>query len=198
MQLPNGVPQALEPADWRRLLEIAREAIITAVRHGRTLEVPEPPGPLARPAAVFVSLHKRGFLRGCIGHVAACEPLYRAVIDGAISAALHDPRFRPMAEEEIDLVDIEISVLSPMFPVPAAEAESRIQIGRHGLLISQGRRRGLLLPQVAVEYGWNARQFLEETCVKAGLPRRAWSSGAQIEMFSAEVFREEKAAANSV
>lgn len=195
MPLPNTAPLELDGEDHKRLLEIARQAIALAVREGAVLQPEKPGGRLSRPAAVFVSLHKQGSLRGCIGHVVAREPLYRAVVDAAMGAALHDPRFRPMSEDEVAQVDIEISVLSPMASVDAAEAEKRIEIGRHGLLISLDRRRGLLLPQVAVQFGWNARQFLEETCIKAGLPRQAWRSGAKVEMFTAEIFGEEKAEA---
>lgn len=172
MALPNGAPLELDGADRRRLLDIARQAITCAVQGRQAPELADPGGSLSQPAAVFVSLHKRGHLRGCIGHIVAFEPLYRAVTDAAVSAALHDPRFTPVREDELPALEIEISVLSAMVSVGPAEAESVIEIGRHGLLIARDRRRGLLLPQVAVEYGWDARQFLEETCLKAGLPPR--------------------------
>jgi AmmeMemoRadiSam system protein A len=195
MGLPNGALPELDGEDRRRLLEIARQAITLAVRKQRSLQLTDPGGRLSRPAAVFVTLHKHRALRGCIGHVTALEPLYRAVADAAVSAALQDPRFPPVRDDELGDLEIEISVLSPMVSVDPAAAEKRIEIGRHGLLVSRGRRRGLLLPQVAAEYGWTAREFLEETCLKAGLPRDAWSSGAVVQMFSAVVFGEKKAGA---
>jgi AmmeMemoRadiSam system protein A len=193
MGLPNSALPELDAEDRRRLLEIARQAIAQAVRERHGPQLSDPSGRLCRPAAVFVSLHKHRHLRGCIGHVTALEPLYRAVADAAVSAALQDPRFLPVRQDELDDLEIEISVLSTMLPVDPAQAEKLIEIGRHGLLVSRGRRRGLLLPQVAVEYGWTAREFLEETCLKANLPRDAWSSGAVVEMFSAVVFGEKKA-----
>jgi AmmeMemoRadiSam system protein A len=195
MGLPNGALPDLDAQDRRRLLEIARQAVTLAVRQQRSPQLTDPGGRLSRPAAVFVTLHKHRGLRGCIGHVTALEPLYRAVADAAVSAALQDPRFPPVRDDELGDLEIEISVLSPMVSVDPAGAEKRIEIGRDGLLVSRGRRRGLLLPQVAAEYGWTAREFLEETCLKAGLPRDAWSSGAVVEMFSAVVFGEKQAGA---
>jgi AmmeMemoRadiSam system protein A len=100
------------------------------------------------------------------------EPLGKSIGQCAASAALHDPRFTPMREEEVELAEIEVSVLSPLKVMRAEE----IEIGKHGLVIEQGRHRGLLLPQVATEYGLDLERFLEETCRKAGLPRDAWKS----------------------
>lgn len=185
-------PRQLSEQDRARLLEIARQAITTAVNQGRILQLPDPGGRLSAPAGVFVGLHKHHQLRGCIGQITARDPLYRAVIEAAISAALHDPRFPPLAKEELDEVQIEISVLSPMSELDAQAADKQIVIGRHGLMVSKGHARGLLLPQVAVQFGWDAREFLEETCFKAGLPRQAWCTGARLEIFTAEVFGEEK------
>lgn len=190
-QSSESAPQ-LDEQDRARLLQIARQAITTAVTQGRLLQLTDPGGRLNSPAGVFVSLHKHDLLRGCIGQVTARDPLYRAVIDAATSAALHDPRFPPLSREELDEVDIEISVLSPMAELDASSAEKQIVIGRHGLMVSKGANRGLLLPQVAVQFGWEAREFLEETCLKAGLPRQAWRSGARLEIFTAEVFGEKK------
>jgi len=139
-------------------------------------------------AGIFVSLHKAGELRGCVGVVEPDLPLYRAVMDTAIAASLHDPRFPPVAAGELSEIDVEISVLSQPLPVMITE----IRIGLHGLIVTRGRARGLLLPQVAVERHWSPERFLEETCRKAGLARDAWLCGARVEAFQADVFGEKK------
>lgn len=142
---------------------------------------------LYRKCGAFVTLHKAGHLRGCIGYVAPIYPLYEAVIECSVAAATQDPRFSPVSLEEVPQIDIEISALSPMEDV---EDVKSIEVGVHGLVISQHGRRGLLLPQVAVEYEWDRERFLRETCRKAGLPVDAWQQGAKIEKFSASVFGE--------
>lgn len=191
----SETPLQLGESDRARLLQVAREAITVAVNEGRLLQIADPGGGLSTPAGVFVSLHKRHVLRGCIGQLTGRRPLYRAVIEAATSAALHDPRFPPLAPEEVSEVDIEISILSPMAELSSETAEKEIVIGRHGLMVSKGHYRGLLLPQVAPQFGWDARKLLEETCLKAGLPPRAWRSGARLEIFTAEVFGEKKSQA---
>jgi AmmeMemoRadiSam system protein A len=148
---------------------------------------------LRAPAGAFVSLHKQGELRGCVGMVEPRLPLYRAVMEAALSAAFADPRFPVLRASELGSLEIEISVLSPS----RAIAPEQIQIGVHGLIVTQGRARGLLLPQVAVERGWGAEQFLEETCRKAGLARDAWRTGTKLEAFQAEVFGENSSPAES-
>ena len=188
-EIPCEAPR-LSEQERSRLLGIARLAIATAVRGGGPPHVPDPGGRLSERAGVFVSLHKDGLLRGCIGQVVHPRPLYRGVLEAATSAALRDPRFPPLGKDELSSVEIEISVLSPLLEVDSSEAESQIVIGRHGLMVSKGHSRGLLLPQVAVRFGWQPREFLEETCVKAGLPRQAWLGGACLEVFTAEVFAE--------
>ncbi len=183
---PEPVFEASE-ADRRRLLTLARRAVEVAARERRRVAlVMEESEFLQRPAASFVSLHKGALLRGCIGQVVARHPLHRAVVEAAYSAALEDPRFAPVAPEELEEISLEISVLSPLFPV----TPEQIRVGIHGLLVSLGGVRGLLLPQVATTYRWDAQQFLEETCLKAGLDPQAWKSGAQIHAFTAEVFAE--------
>jgi AmmeMemoRadiSam system protein A len=142
---------------------------------------------LHRKWGAFVTLHKAGQLRGCIGYVAPIYPLYEAVIECTVAAATQDPRFPPVTLEELPQIDVEISALSPMEEV---ENISTIEVGVHGLVISQHGRRGLLLPQVAVEYGWDCERFVRETCRKAGLSPDAWQQGAKIEKFSAMVFGE--------
>jgi AmmeMemoRadiSam system protein A len=126
-------------------------------------------------------------LRGCIGHVLAAASLYHTVAETAWAAAFRDPRFPPVTREEAPLLQIQISVLSPLQVI----AIDDIEVGRHGLVITFGSRRGLLLPQVPVELGWDRDTFLQQTCVKAGVAPDAWQRGARIEAFTAEVFGEE-------
>jgi AmmeMemoRadiSam system protein A len=168
----------------RRLLGIARAAI-TAHVHGRP--APEAPceGCLGRPAGAFVTLRTAGELRGCIGRVEAVEALARVVAHVAVAACSADPRFEAVRPHELDALALEISVLGAL---EAVAAPVDIHIGRHGIVIEQGRRRGLLLPQVAVEYGWDAETFLAQTCVKAGLQEDVWRRGASVWRFEAEVF----------
>jgi len=179
----------LSEADRQSLLGLARRAVAEAV------SPQNPPGGIPRDGVfaekrgVFVTLHVRGRLRGCIGVVDAFESLGPAVARCAASAALHDPRFSPVREEEIPSLQIELSLLSPPEPV----LPENIEMGKHGLLISQGVKRGLLLPQVAVEHHLGREQFLGETCRKAGLPANAWQEPeTQILGFFCEVFSEEE------
>jgi AmmeMemoRadiSam system protein A len=175
-------------ADRLTLLQIARAAI-SAHLQGVQAPVPDAPGDLGRPAGAFVTLRLDGTLRGCIGYLERDRPLVEVVASSAVSAASEDPRFLPIDVKELEAAHIEISVLGPLEPiVPPDPAE--IQIGRHGLVIEQGVRRGLLLPQVAVEWEWGAEAFLAHTCIKAGLPPDAWKHGAEVFRFDAEVFDE--------
>jgi AmmeMemoRadiSam system protein A len=138
----------------------------------------------------FVTLKKRGALRGCIGHVVGVKPLVRTVMEMAVQAAFHDPRFPPVTAGEVDDLTLEISVMSPLTEVGDV---SEIEVGAHGLVIRAGGRSGLLLPQVATDYGWDRETFLEHTCAKAGLPSDAWKTeGVTILKFTAEVFGEEE------
>jgi uncharacterized protein len=150
---------------------------------------------LRRPAGAFVTLNLDGSdLRGCIGSIEPVSPLYLAVASNARAAAFRDPRFAPLSRGEFERVTIEISVLSPVEPV--SDPEKDVQVGRDGLIVSRGSRKGLLLPQVATEYGWDRRTFLSQTCVKAGLEPSAWQKpGTAIEKFSAQVFGEHPPAA---
>jgi AmmeMemoRadiSam system protein A len=191
-----------------QLLRLAHDSISSALQH-REISL-EPPTPhLAEPRGVFTSLYLRrqgGFdqhgnqpkedqpkedqreaeLRGCVGYVLPTCAVFRAVAETARAAAFDDNRFSPVTQEEAPHLEVELSILSPPQPVRAEE----IEVGRHGLLISWQGRRGLLLPQVPVERGWDRTTFLEQTCRKAGLPRDAWHRGAMIEAFTAEVFGE--------
>jgi AmmeMemoRadiSam system protein A len=178
---------SLSEADRRSLLELARRAITEAVSLQKPVEGVLQSGVFAEKRGVFITIHARGRLRGCIGVVEAFEPLGESVARCAASAALQDPRFSPVRAEELQDSQIEISLLSAPEPV---HPES-IEIGKHGLLISQGSKRGLLLPQVAVEHKLGREQFLEETCRKAGLDVKAWQEPeTQILGFVCEVFSE--------
>ena len=135
----------------------------------------------------FVTLKIDGALRGCIGHVIGVAPLWEAVQENAIAAGFRDPRFEPLRREELSQVTIEISALTPLRPASPDE----IVVGRDGILIERGASRGLLLPQVATEYGWNREQFLDHTCHKAGLEAGCWRrADTVVSIFSAEVFGE--------
>jgi AmmeMemoRadiSam system protein A len=177
----------LSENDRRSLLALARRAI------GEAVSREKPPGSIPRTGifsekhGVFVTLYIRGRLRGCIGVVEPFEPLSEAIMRCAAGAALQDPRFSAVRAEEVAGLQIEISLLSPLEPL----APENVEIGRHGLLIVQGGKRGLLLPQVAVEHKLGREKFLEETCRKAGLSAEAWQE-AQTEImgFTCEVFAE--------
>ena len=169
------------------LLAIARAAI-TARVSGVAPADPTVAGPLARPGAAFVTLRRHDSLRGCIGYTKHDRPLAEVVMQCAVSAATKDPRFPPVAPDELSAVAVEISVLTPMVCVQEVDA---IVVGRDGLMVSDGPRHGLLLPQVATEFGWDRETFLSQTCLKAGLDPDAWKSGASILRFEAEVFCED-------
>ncbi|MFQ6096201.1 MAG: AmmeMemoRadiSam system protein A [Armatimonadota bacterium] len=172
-----------------RLLGLARESLVAAANGQPAPDPAIADEALTRNCGAFVTLHKRGELRGCIGLIEAVKPLYRSVIEMARSAALNDPRFPPVSPSEVDEIDVEISVLSPLRKIERVE---EIQVGRHGLLVRKGYQSGLLLPQVATEYGWDRQTFLEHTCQKALLPRDAWKQGADIYTFEAFVFGEKR------
>lgn len=177
----------LTDAQKRKLLEVARTSLYHAVAGAPPPDlVTNDPG-LLQARGAFVTLTIRGDLRGCIGHVAAVEPLIASVADNAQAAGLQDPRFPPVTPHELESITIEVSALTPMQPVGNPED---IEVGRHGLMITKGHCRGLLLPQVPVEWGWEREEFLAQTCVKAGLPPNAWKQGATLECFEAEVFGE--------
>lgn len=171
----------------RTLLHIAHSAILSAfdrpnLDHQQFSQAP-PPG-LSEPRGVFTTLYLGGQLRGCVGYAMAVAPLYRAVAETACAAAFDDSRFVPVTKEEAPALQIALSVLSRLFAIHP----ECVEVGRHGLVISRGARRGLLLPQVPVENGWDRDTFLQQTCRKAGLPLDAWQTGATVEAFTAEVF----------
>ena len=133
----------------------------------------------------FVTLKKKGRLRGCIGFIEPVMPLYQAVISGAVYAATKDNRFDPVSKSELKDLEYEISVLTPLTEVTNTRL---IQVGKHGLVIEKNGRKGILLPQVPVENGWTLDQYLEEICLKAGLPEDSWRTGAKLYTFEAIVF----------
>lgn len=181
--------QSLSEADGRSLLELARRAIVQAISLEKPAEAIPQSGVFAETRGVFVTLHAGGRLRGCIGVVETLEPLGAAVVRCAANAALQDPRFSPVRPDELRDLQIEISLLSPLEPILPGD----IEIGKHGVLISQGTKRGLLLPQVAVEHRLSREQFLQETCRKAGLPMNVIQEPeTRIYGFTCEVFSEVK------
>ncbi len=146
------------------------------------------PEELQRPAGAFVTLHKRGHLRGCIGTFQADEPLARIAVRMGAAAAVQDPRFPPLSRQELDECEIEISVLSPPRPISSPDD---IEIGVHGVQLGKGANRGVFLPQVAPEQGWDRDTMLDHLCIKAGLSEGAWRREAlELEVFTAEVFSE--------
>lgn len=180
----------MDDASQRRLLAIARAALEARVRGQRPPAVGDAPAPPA--SGLFVTIHCAGELRGCLGTLDAREPLADAVSRLAAEVSREDHRFRPVAAEELSDIAIDLSVL---MPTERVEDVTTIEVGRHGLIVEQGSRKGLLLPQVATEHGWDRETFLAQTCVKAGLPPDAWRHGATVSRFEAEVFGENEGAA---
>ncbi|MBN2430375.1 MAG: AmmeMemoRadiSam system protein A [Acidobacteria bacterium] len=176
-------------------LFLARKTLHEFVRRQQAAPRYEPvSAELTEPRGAFVTLKKEDHLRGCIGYIEAVKPLWETIGECTVSSASRDPRFPPVTADELPGIHIEISVLSPLQTIGHVE---EIVVGEHGLLIRKGFHRGLLLPQVATEYGWNRREFLEHTCQKAGLPADAWQSGAEIRIFAADVFAEEDFGTNA-
>ncbi len=175
-------------SDQQRLLAIARRALEARVRR-QVAPAPERGGALEWPRGAFVTVHCHGDLRGCLGRLDPDTPLADTVAHLAASVSDSDPRFDPIAAGELDAIAVEISVLTPEREVASI---ADIAVGRHGLIVEHRGRRGLLLPQVATEYGWNAETFVAQTCLKAGLPADAWRDGARILVFEAQVFGERR------
>ena len=180
----------IDSADRALLLALARSAIAAGAA-GRTAPVAAPAPILAHTGAVFVTLHNRRALRGCIGHLSWDQPFAEVIPRCAIAASREDPRFPAVTADELPQLTIEISVLSPLEPI---HGPADVEVGRHGLVVEQGWHRGLLLPQVATEWQWNAETFLSQACHKAGLPLDAWKHGAALSRFEAEVFSEDQRA----
>ena len=178
---------SLDNHEKQLLLESARRALILAVERRESLDTLLQDPELGKSFGAFVTLRKRGRLRGCIGQIGSDGSLMEVVAHCAKAAALEDPRFEPVRVDELREIEIELSVLSPLEEI----APDKIEVGKHGLMVSVSPRRGVLLPQVAIECHWAAGRFLEETCAKAGLERDAWrESATKIHGFTAEVFGE--------
>lgn len=186
-----GPADELTPAERQSLLEIARNTLESHIRTGKVPEAKPLTPRLSEKRGVFVTLHKKGELRGCIGYVEAIKPVYLAVSEMAVAASTEDPRFPPVKPEELKDIDIEITVMSPLSRTSDPQS---VVVGKHGLVMRRGGRSGLLLPQVPVEQGWNREQFLVHTCLKAGLPSDAWKDGStEIYVFTGQVFGEKQA-----
>lgn len=190
-------------AEGEFLVRLAREAVTVYLRDGhRITPPPDTPSKLFEKRGVFVTINELiklegrfvRQLRGCIGYPEPVAPLVEAVIDSAISSATKDPRFYPMTLKEVANVVFEVSVLTPLELVTVSkpiEYPKKIKVGRHGLVIERGIFRGLLLPQVPVEWNWDEETFLSEACIKAGLYPDAWlQRGTRVYRFEAEIFEE--------
>ncbi len=184
---PKGVAM-LTIEQKKTLLKIARESMENYVKTGKRKELTVDDPVLKKHQGAFVTLNKSGLLRGCIGRIVSDSPLYEVVSDMAIEAAIDDPRFPPVTAKELKDIEIDISALSPIEEIKDV---NKIEVGKHGIIMRRGFFSGLLLPQVATEYGWDRETFLKHTCLKAGLPEDAWKDkSTQISIFSAEVFSE--------
>ena len=174
----------ISEADQKRLLSLARRALEARVR--RT-DPPEIDVHLDIRSGAFVTILHAGDLRGCLGRLDSTSPLPQLVVELAQSVADSDPRFDPVRLDELAAIAFEISVLTPEVELGSVDA---IEVGRHGLIVEHGHHRGLLLPQVATEHGWDRDTFLDHACLKAGLLPGAWKRGARVFVFEAEVFGE--------
>ena len=182
------------------LIQLARSAVNEKLEKGKTIQPPkETPKKLFEQCGVFVTINSlrngEKELRGCIGYPYPTSPLVEAVIDSAINAATQDPRFYPLTLKELSKVVFEVSVLTPPAPVEVKNPKeylSKIKVGEDGLIVERGFYRGLLLPQVPIEWGWCEEEFLCQCCVKAGLPPDSWlTKDAKIYKFKAIIFEEE-------
>jgi AmmeMemoRadiSam system protein B/AmmeMemoRadiSam system protein A len=190
---PPSVPTPPPPAtltaeEKKTLLTLARDTLNSFLRSNTMPSFSTTDPGLLQERGAFVTLNEKGNLRGCRGTMMAQKPLYQTIEQTAILSALDDPRFPPVAAEELSEITLEISVLGPLEPINDV---NEIEVGTHGLLIVKGQNQGVFLPQVPVEQGWNRDQYLEGLCGKAGLPGGCWREGAQLYIFTAEVFGEE-------
>ena len=171
------------------LLQLAREAIACHLEGRIPSKFQGSEVELLQKSGVFVTLHKRGQLRGCVGQIVSDKPLYETVVEAAIAAATRDPRFHTVNLSEISELEIEVSVLTPL---QSLEHIEDLEIGVHGLYIKHGEHSGLLLPQVATAHNWDRTQFLQQACKKAQLPEAAWQDPEmEIYLFSSQVFGEQ-------
>jgi AmmeMemoRadiSam system protein A len=181
-----GVDLGLNDGEKETLRHIAKTVIQSKARGKPVPEFTVDSRTLKEKRGAFVTINRKGQLRGCIGYIKALRPLHETVEEMAAQAAFHDPRFDPVSERELPDLEIEISVLTPLKKIKDVE---EIEVGKHGILMEKGFSSGLLLPQVATEYGWDRETFLEHTCYKAGLPKDAWKDeDTVICIFSADIF----------
>ncbi|HOW85806.1 MAG TPA: AmmeMemoRadiSam system protein A [Candidatus Aminicenantes bacterium] len=178
--------EPLTPEEEQTCLRLARRALEYHFETGLPLRSPVRSGPLKAKRGAFVTLTVDGELRGCIGYPLPVKPLDETIIEMAVAAATQDTRFEPLAAGEMDRLKIEISVLG----LPERTEADQVEVGRHGIIVSKGYFRGLLLPQVPLEHHWDRETFLRHGCLKAGLPPEEWKRGAEIETFTAQVFSE--------
>ncbi len=179
--------EPLTPDEERACLKLARETLEHYFQTGRELRSPVKSGRLKEKRGAFVTLHVDGDLRGCIGYPLPVKPLDETIIEMALAAATQDTRFEPLAASELKKLKIEISVLG--LPEPVTDP-GQVQVGCHGIIVSKGFNKGLLLPQVPVEHRWDRETYLCHGCLKAGLPPDEWKKGAKLEVFTAQVFSE--------
>ncbi|MDX2480094.1 MAG: AmmeMemoRadiSam system protein A [Desulfuromusa sp.] len=171
-----------------KLLQIARDAIIHQVKNEDYSPAPRDEKDLNIRSGCFVTITQDGHLRGCIGNFQSQQPLFQEVVTMAVAAASQDPRFQPMSRDELNNFSLEITILSPLEKISAI---NQIEVGTHGIYIVKGHNRGVLLPQVATDYGWDRETFLQQTCVKAGLSENSWQQpDAEIFIFSGQIISE--------
>ena len=170
------------------LLKIARHAITQQIMNDAYNPEPREEKSLNMHSGCFVTIKQKGHLRGCIGNFQSQQPLFKEVATMAVAAASQDPRFPPMNKNDLDNFNLEITILSPLEKIDNTD---QIEVGTHGIYIIKGFNRGVLLPQVATEYGWDKETFLRQTCVKAGLPENSWQQpDAEIYIFSGQIIHE--------
>ncbi|MCJ7613026.1 MAG: AmmeMemoRadiSam system protein A [Candidatus Aminicenantes bacterium] len=172
------------------LLGLARQAIRHHLEDGSKPKIDTKDKILAEKRGAFVTLTLGHTLRGCIGYPLPVKPLAESVVDMAVAAATADPRFEPLGVEELDSIRVEVSVLGLPHKV---RGPADVEVGKHGIIISKGFHKGLLLPQVPVEYHWDRDTFLSHGCLKAGMDEDEWKRGVTIEVFTAQIFHEERA-----
>ena len=177
----------LDPEDQRFLLGLARDTIEGFLKTGKRPRPKAAPKKLTEKRGAFVTLKVDDQLRGCIGYPLPYKPLVETIVEMALAAATQDYRFAPIQVEELDRLKIEISVLTLPRPI---QNNQEVEVGRHGIIISKGTAKGLLLPQVPTEYGWDRETYLSHGCLKAGLDEDEWKKGVEVEVFEAQVFSE--------
>ena len=179
--------------EGKTAVRLAREALTNYIQNKKMIEAKGLPPVFNENRGVFVTIHEEGELRGCIGYPEPVLPLGRAIIDSAINASSRDPRFPSVRPGELPRLEVEVTVLTKPEPynVPKKELPEAVRIGKDGLIVSKGMYSGLLLPQVAPEWGFDSMEFLNQTCLKAGLPPDAWlDEDTEVLHFEAQIFAE--------